>query len=176
MKTEVTDIPSLLHESQLVDLEWQKELARLRLSFQCLRRHVDGTEIDDPTVILCLSGVSGLAAYYSSAAVEGRSSDLVIEEPLSEAALSNWSLAPTEVRFHINSPHQALDMETACRIDWFVLSKSGYADGRSRRRIAGEVRGLRLRKLDIRPPGRLVVAGRSEGLRCRQGDSAFNAG
>ena len=118
MQPPYEDIPHLLHDARLVNLHWQRDLRQLRVAFHCLRRRVDGTEIEDPNVELLLTGTSGLAAYYSPAAVDVQAKDFAVEEPLSESTLSNWSMPPVGVGVYVNSLHQALGMETACRTDW----------------------------------------------------------
>jgi len=51
-------------------------------------------------------------------------SEFAVEEPLSESALSNWQVSPSEISVHVNSQHQALGMETACQTEWFLGSPS----------------------------------------------------
>src|SRR6516164_8933369 len=50
MGNSLNDIPPLLHDGTLNAFHWDRYLRTLNLSFECLRRNVDGTPIEDRTV------------------------------------------------------------------------------------------------------------------------------
>lgn len=122
MTTTIQDIPALLHEARLFDLEWKPEMAELRLSFACLRRNTDGSEMADTSVDLVLAGVERIAAFYSPAAIEVRPSTFRVASPLSMADLIEWQRPAVEAHPYINSVCRAWDMATSSHIDWLAGS------------------------------------------------------
>jgi hypothetical protein len=108
------DIPPLLHEARLSDCRWDRHLKTLDLSFQCLRRNVDGSPIEDSTVDLKLGGVERVVAYYSPASVTVKPSEFEPGFRLTLADLEEWPHGAVEAHLVIHSPQAEFDSATAC--------------------------------------------------------------
>src|SRR4051794_29631325 len=96
MASSLKDIPPLLHDARLTDCRWDRHLKTLDLSFQCLRRNVDGTPIEDSTVDLKLGGVERIVAHYSPASVTVRPSEFETGSRLTLADLEEWPQGAVE--------------------------------------------------------------------------------
>jgi hypothetical protein len=114
MTSSLKDIPPLLHDARLTDCRWDRHLKTLDLSFQCLRRNVDGTPIKDSTVDLKLGGVERIVAHYSPASVTVRPSEFETGSRLTLADLEEWPQGAVEAHLAINSPQAEFDATTAC--------------------------------------------------------------
>jgi hypothetical protein len=114
MTITLKDIPLLLHDARLSDFGWDRYLKILHLSFQCLRRNVDGTPIEDSTVDLKLDGVRGIIAYYSPASVLVRPSEFKLDNRIALADLEDWSYGSMEAHLVINSLQAEFELTTAC--------------------------------------------------------------
>jgi hypothetical protein len=114
MTSRFKDIPPLLHEARLRGCCWNHHLTTLHLSFQCFRRNVDGTLIEDSTVDLKLGGVERIVACYSPTSVTVKPSEF---EPGSRIALDDledWPNGAVEAHLAINSLQTRFDADTAC--------------------------------------------------------------
>src|SRR4029077_8832730 len=120
MTDDYREIPSLLHEARLIDLEWEPTLALLRAAFACLRRNSDGTTIEDTTVELRMDGVEAIAAYYSPANVEVRPSVFAVPCRIVAEELQECSRDALEVALAIKSTRADFDMEASGVTDWLV--------------------------------------------------------
>lgn len=107
-------IPPLLHDARLSDCLWDRHLKTLHLHFQCLRRNVDGTPLEDKAVELRHCGVEQILAYYSPAGVGMKPSEFKLESRLAKADLEAWPYGPAEANLTINSPHSEFDLATSC--------------------------------------------------------------
>jgi hypothetical protein len=113
MESTLKEIPPLLHEARLSDCHRDRDLKTLDLSFQCLRRHVDGTPVEDNTVDLKLGGVERVVAHYSPASVTVKPSEFEPGFRLTLADLEEWPHGAVEVHLAINSPQAEFDSATA---------------------------------------------------------------
>ncbi len=114
MTSSLKHIPSLLHDARLTDCHWDRHLKTLDLSFQCLRRNVDGTPMEDSTVDLKLGGVERVVADYSPASVTMRPSEFETGSRITLADLEEWPKGAVEAHLAINSPQAEFDAATAC--------------------------------------------------------------
>jgi hypothetical protein len=92
----------------------------MRLFFSCLRRNIDGSAIEDPTVELRLERVEQISAYYAPANLESKPSDFVMSSRLSSHDLVDWSGQPNEAYLVVNSLQAQFEMDTACAKDELV--------------------------------------------------------
>lgn len=120
MTRSVNDIPPLLHDARLIDCRWDGHLRTLRLSFRCLRRNLDGTPIQDPTVDLKLGGVDRIVASYSPADVTVRPSEFKPASRIALSDLKDWSHGAVEAHLAINSLQADFQAATACVRDVLV--------------------------------------------------------
>ena len=114
MTSSLKDIPPLLHDARLIECRWDRHLKTLDLCFQCLRRNVDGTPIEDSTVDLKLGGVERIVAYYSPASVTVKPSEFEPGSRITLADLEDWPHGAVEAHLAINSPQAEFDAATAC--------------------------------------------------------------
>ena len=114
MTNSLKDIPPLLHDARLSDCRWDGHLKTLDLSFQCLRRNVDGTPIKDSTVDLKFGGVEQVVANYSPASVTVKPSEFEPGTRTTLADLEEWPHAAGEAHLAINSPQAEFDAAMAC--------------------------------------------------------------
>lgn len=112
------DIPNLLHDAQLLTVEWKPELAQVVLMFDCLRRNADGSEMADRSVEIRLVGVHRIAAYYDPVDIRLRPSSCRLDDPFIASDLENWPLPPLEAFLAINSEESLFSMATSWRVDW----------------------------------------------------------
>jgi len=110
----IQDIPPLLHDARLSDCWWDRHLNTLHLYFQCLRRNVVGTPLEDSTVELKLGGVEQVTAYYSPASVNVKPSEFEPCSRIAVADLEDWPQKPVEAHLAINSLHAEFELATAC--------------------------------------------------------------
>src|SRR5262245_55091014 len=110
----IRDIPPLLHDARLSDCHWDRHLKALHLCFQCLRRNVDGTPIEDGAVDLKLGGVERVIAYYSPASVTVKPSEFQPHSRIALADLNDWPHRAVEAHLAINSPQADFEEVTAC--------------------------------------------------------------
>jgi hypothetical protein len=127
MPGKIQDIPPLLHDARLNDCRWDRHLGTLHLCFQCLRRNIDGTPIDDSTVELKLSGVERIVAFYSPASVTVKPSEFQPSSRIAQADLKDWSHGAVEAHLAINSAQAEFEEATACLRETLV----GDLDDRS---------------------------------------------
>ena len=113
MATTLQDIPPLLHDARLIDCRWDRHLRTLYLCFQCLRRNVDGTPIEDSTVDLTLGGVERIAAYYSPANVLVKPSEFTPSSRIALADLEDWPHQSVEAHLAINSLQAEFEAATS---------------------------------------------------------------
>lgn len=114
MTNNLKDIPPLLHDARLSDCRWDGHLKTLDLSFQCLRRNVDGTPIENSTVDLKLGGVELVVAHYSPASVTVKPSEFEPPSRIMLADLEEWPHGAVEAHLAINSAQAEFDAATAC--------------------------------------------------------------
>lgn len=114
MENAIKDIPSLLHDALLTDCRWDYHLRTLVLCFQCLRRHVDGTPIEDSAVDLRLTGVEKVTACCSPASIFVKPSDFKPDHRISLADLEVWPNGAVEAHLAINSLQSEFEAETSC--------------------------------------------------------------
>jgi hypothetical protein len=114
MTSTFKDIPPLLHDARLNDCRWDRHLKALHLCFQCLRRNVDGTPIEDSTVDLKLGGVERIVAHYSPASVTVKPSEFQPHSRIALADLEGWPHGAVEAHLAINSPQTEFEEATAC--------------------------------------------------------------
>lgn len=107
-RTTVADLPELLHDARLENGVWLARERTLTLRFYCLRRHVDGTEMDAPEVELMLEGVCAVALSLDTSGAE-RPSSLAVGPETRAMTLEPWPWSAQEVAVTVNS---ALDLET----------------------------------------------------------------
>lgn len=107
------DIPPLLHDARLSDCRWDGHLKTFVLSFQCLRRNLDGTNIENSTVNLKLSDVARIQTHYSPASVTVKPSEFVTGSRLKRTDLDEWRHGAVDASLAINSPQAEFEMETA---------------------------------------------------------------
>ncbi|HVX15917.1 MAG TPA: hypothetical protein VHC22_32335 [Pirellulales bacterium] len=107
-------IPPLLHDARLTEFAWDCNLRTLHTLLQCLRRNVDGTPIEDPTVELKLGGVSHIRAHYSPADFSVRPSEFDLERRIQIGDLEDWPHGECEASLAVNSLHSEFDLETSC--------------------------------------------------------------
>ncbi len=113
----VKDILSLLHDARLSDCRWDGHLKTLDLRFQCLRRHVDGTPIEDSTVDLKLGGVESVVAHYSPAGVTVKPTEFEPGSRITLADLEDWPHGAVEAHLAINSAQAAFVTRPRGRLD-----------------------------------------------------------
>ena len=114
MAITVQNIPPLLHDARMNDCRWNGHLKTLDLCFQCLRRNVDGTPIEDSTVDLKLGGVERVVAYYSPSSVTVKPSEVEPNFRIGLADLEDWAHEAMEAHLAINSPQAEFEAATAC--------------------------------------------------------------
>ncbi len=114
MTDELYEISRLLHDASLTDLNWDPRLRTLRLCFSCLRRNLDGSPIEDPTVELRLGGVEEIVAYYSPGIIGVKPSEFDLENRLTAGDLELWPGSPDEAQLTIDSPHAEFMTATSC--------------------------------------------------------------
>jgi hypothetical protein len=114
MASSLKDIPPLLHDARLTDCRWDHHLKTLDLSFQCLRRNVDGTPIEDSTVDLKLGGIERVVAHYSPASVTVKPSEFEPGSRTTLADLEEWPHGAVEAHLAIDSPQAEFDAAKAC--------------------------------------------------------------
>jgi hypothetical protein len=114
MASTLKAIPPLLHDARLSDCRRDRSLKTLDLSFQCLRRNVDGTPIGDSTVDLKLGGVERIVAFYSPASVMVKPSEFEPGSRITLADLEEWPHGAVEAHLAINSPQAEFNAATAC--------------------------------------------------------------
>lgn len=107
----------LLHDAVLEHIAWDRQLASFAIRFNCLRRNVDGSEMEDRLVEFRLAGVQALAIGYDSPCPETRPSQFNPPHRISSDDLSGWRFRPQEVTLRINSP-DCVDALEAARLDW----------------------------------------------------------
>lgn len=115
---QAAQIPELLQDAALVDVQWRPEIKQLSLYFQCLRRNIDGTDIENSEVELRLCNVTGIAAYYNPLHYSKRPSQCTVEDQDLYAQLLDWNYEPYEALLSINSRQALFDMETSWKNEW----------------------------------------------------------
>lgn len=113
-------LPELLYDATLTALEWQAELAVLLMTFDCLRRNADGTEIANREVEVKAEGVACIAAYYNPAKISKRPSEFALKLPFTVRDLQRWNQQPAKATLSVNSRHDRFLMATSWRIDELV--------------------------------------------------------
>jgi hypothetical protein len=114
MTESISEIPHLLHDARLIDCSWDELLRSVTLTFECLRRNVDGTEIENRSVDIVLSNVTQVIAYYSPASAVIRPSEFKVKTPITLRDLSDWPYKGREAHLAINSPRSQFELQTAC--------------------------------------------------------------
>jgi hypothetical protein len=114
MASTLQDIPPLLHDARLIDCRWDRHLKALHLCFQCLRRNVDGTPIEDRTVDLKLGGVERITALYSPANVLVKPSEFKPDSRIAFTDLEDWPYGSVEAHLAINSLQAEFEVATSC--------------------------------------------------------------
>jgi hypothetical protein len=130
----LNDIPPLLHDAMLNAFQWDRHLKTLNLSFECLRRNVDGTPIEDRAVDLRLGGVERVVAHYSPSAVAVKPSEFEPGSRITLADLEDWRRARVAAYLAINSPQAEFDVATAC-VRETLLSDCDERPGESQLRV-----------------------------------------
>src|SRR5262245_27359968 len=114
MASSLKDIPSLLHDARLIECRWDRQLKTLDLCFDCLRRNVDGTPIEDSVVDLTMGGVERVVAQYAPASFTVKPSEFEPSSRMTLADLEDWPHREVEAHLAINSPQAEFDAATAC--------------------------------------------------------------
>ncbi|MBN2494534.1 MAG: hypothetical protein JXR96_08095 [Deltaproteobacteria bacterium] len=133
------DIPHLLHDATLVSGEWDRDASRLTLVYECLRRALDGSEIEDRRVEIALDGVVAFGVAYDSSLPDIRPSELVVPDSWVVKQIDPWPFRAMEAPMSINSESDAETVELAARCDW-LLGDARAASG-ARYRICLEYSG-----------------------------------
>lgn len=107
-------IPELLHDAQLLSGEYNPESRELQLTFECLRRHPDGSALEDRKVTLHLAGTTAVTAAYDPLWPEDRPSQFQPPEDARLSALAPWPLPPMEVELSLDSPTAEESLALAC--------------------------------------------------------------
>lgn len=122
--TTLFEIPELLHDAPLVSGDWDSNASRLTLVYECLRRNLDGREIEDRRVSIVLDDVAAVAVAYDSWRSQVRPSELVVPERAVVTTLAPWPFQETEALLAINSRFDAEDVELFARCDWLCGGRS----------------------------------------------------
>jgi hypothetical protein len=117
--TPLPDFSRLLHDAQLVLVEWDRPLGKLSLAYKCLRQNVDGTKMDDTTVTLTLANVTALAVGYESSSLTMRPPQFALAKRIRAKDLTNWPFRTQEAGLVIN-PVTLEDTLDAVILDWMT--------------------------------------------------------
>ncbi len=119
-QTSVLDIPALLHDATLSTVEFDPSLQTASLTFHCLRRSPDGSDVPDRAVELRISSVERIAAYYDAASFEKRFSELSAPGFLTLDDFRQLRFESIECRSAINSRDELLNLQTSAHVDWLL--------------------------------------------------------
>jgi hypothetical protein len=111
------ELSRLLHDARVRHLEWDEPLGRVSVVLDCLRREVDGAEMEDAAVELLLEGVRAAAVGYESGIDGVRPSDCKLSRTVTPDDLRDWPYAPQEAYVTVNSAACEDDALNAPRSD-----------------------------------------------------------
>ena len=123
-------IGQLLHDAKVQDVTWNSALATFAIRFDCLRRSIDGSELDDRIVEFRLAAIQAVAIGYDSASPEVRPSQFNPTRRITTDELADWPYRTQEASLEIDSEKTEEVLESA-RLDWMVgeepiLKKSSH--------------------------------------------------
>jgi hypothetical protein len=124
-KTTLRRVSALLHDARVQDVAWDQNLATLRLRFDCLRRKVDGSQLDDKTVEFNLTGVQALAVCYDSGDGATRPSQFKLARKITSNDLAEWSFRLQEASLGINSGANYAALESSILV-WHLGDTSVF--------------------------------------------------
>ncbi|MEM6329164.1 MAG: hypothetical protein AAF790_02830 [Planctomycetota bacterium] len=116
----ISDIPQLLHDTSLLSIEVDEPLRSACFWFKCLRRNVDGSDLDDTIVELRVTSVERIAAYYDAESVSQRFSELPDIQLLALDGLKQLEVDNPQCAVAIDSHDEYFNLETAGRVDWLL--------------------------------------------------------
>lgn len=97
-------ISDLLRDATLVGVFWDRPLATMVLTFACLRRKADGSELEERSVSFQLRDVAAVVIGYDSTWPETRPSQFDPGGRITPADLAEWRFRPQEAALPIDSP------------------------------------------------------------------------
>ena len=112
----------LLHDASLERVVADGDT--VSMFFECLRRNVDGTELDDRIVELRFGSVSAVAIAYDPPAPSERPSTFEVPEAVRLSAISPWPEPSVEGDIGVSSRADRENVELAAVVDWLHGSLS----------------------------------------------------
>lgn len=116
----VDDIPDLLHDATLRSIEFDAALRIARVTYSCLRRNPDGSELLDRNVELRISSVERIAAYYDAANFKQRFSEFSDLQYFNIDALQQAPIEDFDCEIAVNSLDELFNLRTSGHVDWLV--------------------------------------------------------
>ncbi len=115
---ELKTITELMHDAQLLHVEWDPTLARACLLFSCLRRNLDGSKMEDTSIEFQLSNVQAIVVGYESLSISTRPSQMELSGRISLDSLGNVQSGDVGDMVHINSSGCTDGVINAAVVDW----------------------------------------------------------
>lgn len=129
MADETHRIPHLLSGACLLTGAYDADARELRLSYECLRRSADGSELTDRTVTLHLGGVTGITVAYDGRWLRDRPSQFRLPEDARLERLVPWPLPATElVDLSVDSADAVESVVLAAHRESLVETDAGDGD------------------------------------------------
>jgi len=120
-------ISQLLHDARVLSVAWDPQLCTFAIQFDCLRRAVDGAELNERTVEIKLTGVQAIGIGYDSSSIEARPSRFEPPKRITAENLVEWPFRPLEASLSINSTAFERALESAC-FDWLMGDETSLKD------------------------------------------------
>ena len=111
-------IGDLLRSATLFSVEWRSESRVVDLTYEPLRRDIEGSELADPRVVISLEEVSEIGIGHSPSTDGIRPSKYSLVRWLELADLTCWDFDPTEATFDLDSEQAAFEFTTSYRVSW----------------------------------------------------------
>ena len=119
----------MLHDARLVTGAYDAQMRELRLTFDCLRRHTDGSAMQDRNVTLHLAGITAVTAAYDPLWPKDRPSQFRLPDDACISRLVPWPLPSAEVEVSVDSATSAESLELAAHRE-VLVETSGEDAGR----------------------------------------------
>ena len=115
------EIGDLLRSATLWSVEWRPESRVVDLTYEPLRRAIDGSELADPRVVISLEKVSEIGIGHSPSTDGIRPSEYSLDRWLQPTDLTCWEFDPTESTFDLDSEQIAFEFSTSYRVSWYPI-------------------------------------------------------